>query len=110
MKLLTDEIRIKLEENGRKQHAVKGTQDEIDFVLVARLYTPLMNTVWLLTEIDPEDADMVFGLEDSGDGSHELQYVSLMELENRFAQQSVRRDKDFRTEEPLSRFVERARE
>ena len=40
--LLTDELRSKLQENGRRQ---QGTKYKIDFVPVVRLYTPLMNSV-----------------------------------------------------------------
>lgn len=108
MALITDDLRAKLEENGRSQHAVKGTENEIDLVPVAKLFTPIAKAVWLLTEIDPEDADMAFGLHNPGDGHPELCYFSLTELERRFAQQSVRRDKNFHTDEPLSVYAKRA--
>jgi hypothetical protein len=108
MALLSDDLRARLEENGRRQHAVKGTENEIDFAPVAKLYTPLAASTWLLTEIDPEDVDKAFGLHDSGKGSAELCYVSLIELERRFAQSSVRRDKDFLTDEPLSEYARKA--
>ena len=106
--LLTDELRGRLQENGRRQYGVRGTKDEIDFVPVVRLYTPLMNSVWLLTEIDPKNADKAVGLHDPGNGPAELCVVSLSELQRRFAQRSVRRDKGFETDEPLSVFAQRA--
>ena len=105
--LLTDEFRAKLQENGRRQQGVRGTKDEIDFVPVVRLYTPLMNSIWLLTEIDPSDPDRAIGLHVPENGNAELCVVSLNDLHTRFAQQSVRRDKDFHTDEPLSVFVRR---
>ncbi len=108
MALLSDELRARLEENGRRQHAAKNTDNELDFAPVAKLYTPLGNATWLLTEIDPKDADRAFGLYDSGKGQAELCYVSLLDLERRFAQSSVRRDKDFQTDEPLSGYVRKA--
>lgn len=108
MALLSDDLRARLEENGRRQHAVKGTDNEIDFAPVAKLYTPLGDAIWLLTEIDPQDADRAFGLHDSGKGDAELCYVSLIELERRFAQSSVRRDKDFQTDELLSSYARKA--
>ncbi|MEL6965219.1 MAG: DUF2958 domain-containing protein [Pseudomonadota bacterium] len=82
--------------------------DVIDFVPLARLFTPLADSVWLLTEIDPEDADMAFGLHDPDDGRPELGYVSLRDLEGRFAQHLVRRDEYFRTDQPLSMYVRMA--
>ncbi len=108
MTRLSDDLRARLEENGRRQHAVKGTENEIDFAPLAKLYTPLGDAVWLLTEIDPEDVDKAFGLHDPGKGSAELCYVSLLELERRFAQSSVRRDKDFQTDELLSAYAKKA--
>jgi len=103
--LLTDELRAKLQDNGRRQRGVRGTKDEIDFVPVVRLYTPLMKAMWLLTEIDPKNADKAIGLHDPGNGPSELCTVSLSDLQRRFAQQSVRRDKGFETDEPLSVFA-----
>lgn len=108
MALLSDDLRAKLEENGRRQHAVKGTENKIDFAPVAKLFTPLGDATWLLTEIDPQDADKAFGLHNPGKGSAELCYVSLLELERRFAQSSVRRDKEFQTDKPLSDYVRKA--
>ena len=108
MALLSEDLRARLENNGRRQQAVKDTENEIDFAPVAKLYTPLADAIWLLTEIDPEDADMAFGLHDPGNGYPELCYFSLTELERRFAQMSVRRDKEFHTDEPLSVYVRKA--
>lgn len=108
MALLSDDLRTKLEENGHRQHAVKETESRIDFAPMVRLYTPLANAIWLLTEIDPKNPDRAFGLHDSGKGNAELCYVSLIELERRFAQSSVRRDKDFQTDELLSEHARKA--
>ena len=108
MALLSNDLRAKLEENGRRQRAVKETESKIDFAPLVRLYTPLADSTWLLTEIDPKDPDRAFGLHDSGKGYPELGYVSLLELERRFAQSSVRRDKDFQTDELLSEYTRKA--
>lgn len=108
MTLLSDGLRAKLEENGRRQHAAQGTENRIDFAPVAKLYTPLADAIWLLTEIDPKDADRAFGLHDPGDGHAELCHVSLIELEHRFAQRSVRLDKDFEADELLSGYARKA--
>ena len=108
MALLSAEIRARLEENGRRQRAVKETENKIDFVPVARLYTPLDDAAWLLTEIDPKDSDRAFGLYNSGKGHAELGYVSLIGLERRFAQLSVRWDTGFHTDMPLSAYARKA--
>ena len=67
-------------ENGRKQEPVRGTHDEIDFWPVVKLFTPDAGCTWLLTEIDPEEPDVAFGLCDLGMGCPELGSVSLSEL------------------------------
>ena len=108
MALLSDDLRARLEENGLRQREVKDTAHKIDFAPVAKLYTPLADAIWLLTEIDPMDPDKAFGLHDPGKGQSELCYVSLSELDRRFAQSSVRLYKDFQTTEPLSEHARKA--
>ena len=109
MALLSEDFRARLEENGRRQRAVKETESKMDFAPLARLYTPLADSIWLLTEIDPKDPDRAFGLHhDPGNGHAELGYVSLLELERRFAQASVRWDKDFHANAPLSVYARKA--
>jgi len=55
MKLLTQRQFEKLLDNGRRQAAVKGTPDELDFKPVAKLFNPCGAATWLLTEIEPDD-------------------------------------------------------
>ena len=68
-------------ENGYRQEPQRGTVDEIDFVPVVKLFTPDANCTWLLTELDPEDPDIAFGLCDLGLGFPELGAVRISELE-----------------------------
>jgi hypothetical protein len=79
MTLLTAELRAQLVRNGRRQAAVKGTPDEIDFRPVVKLFTPDAGATWLLTELDA-DGDTLFGLCDLGMGCPELGSVSLAEI------------------------------
>jgi len=58
MKLLTQAQFAQLLDNGRRQAAVKGTPDEIDFHPVVKLFDPCGAGTWLLTEIEPEDPDI----------------------------------------------------
>ena len=53
MKLLIEAQRAKLIDNGRRQAAVKGTPNELDFEPVVKLFNPCGAATWLLTEIDP---------------------------------------------------------
>ena len=54
--------------------------DEIDFPPVVKLFTPDGGATWLLTEINPDEPDIAFGLCDLGMGCPELGYVSLAEI------------------------------
>jgi hypothetical protein len=80
MMLLTKAQREQLLDNGRRQAAVKGTSDEIDFRPVVKLFNPIGAATWLLTEIDPDDETVAWGLCDLGMGFPEFGTVSLDEL------------------------------
>lgn len=107
MKLLTAKIEAQLLENGRKQAEVKGTQDEIDFRPVVKLSTPDAQCTWLLTEIDPANPDIAFGLCDLGMGFPELGYVSLAELRSVRGKLGlpIERDRYFKANKPLSAYA-----
>lgn len=62
MDLFTPEIKAQLLDNGCRQEPVRGTENEIDFYPVVKLFTPDATCTWLLTEIDPDDPDLAFGL------------------------------------------------
>jgi hypothetical protein len=67
MKLLTADIRKKLLHNGRlHQQCDEAGKEEPDFVPLVKLFTPDAGCTWLLTEIDPENPDIAFGLCDLG--------------------------------------------
>jgi hypothetical protein len=80
--LLTADLRDRLVANGRLARALAGSDAEPDFLPVVKLFTPDAGCTWLLTEIDPHDPDIAFGLCDLGMGCPELGYVSLAELES----------------------------
>jgi hypothetical protein len=110
MKLLTSELKVRLLENGRRQEPVRGTHDEIDFWPVVKLFTPDAGCTWLLTEIDPEDPDIAFGLCDLGMGFPELGSVSLTELASVRGGLGlpVERDLYFEADKPLSAYAAEA--
>lgn len=112
MKLLTKELRERLLKNGRLQSAVKGTDAELDFFPVVKLFTPEGACTWLLTELDPDDPDIAFGLCDLGMGFPELGSVSIAELERVHGRRlglRVERDLYFSPGRPLSAYAAEAR-
>ena len=79
---------------------------------VVKLFITGTNCTWLLTEIDPENDDIAFGLCDLGLGFPELGYVSLTEIVQatqgfkRF--RFLERDKCFCPIEPVSVYAKAA--
>lgn len=72
MKLITQEIRARLLTNARDRGP--------DHAPVLKLFTPWAGATWLITEMDPEDQDRLFGLCDLGQGFPELGYLSVEEI------------------------------
>jgi len=106
MQLITKEQRAKLLDNG----AATARGDERDPRPVVKLFTPDANATWLLTELDPADPDLAFGLCDLGLGSPELGYVRLSELSALRGPLglSVERDRYFTAGRPLSAYANEA--
>lgn len=79
MKLITKEQERKMLENGR---ASANAPDKLHNPNpVVKLFTPWGGATWLLTELDPEEPDIAFGLCDLGMGFPELGSVRISELE-----------------------------
>jgi hypothetical protein len=97
-------LQAKLEANRQ------GVDGEAGEWPVIRLFTPLGKSVWLLSQVDPNDKDKAFGLCDDGDGTPSLGYVSLSDLAHRFGHLSVRWDDTFQADRPLSAYAKTARE
>lgn len=110
MMLLTKELERKLLANGKAQNAVRGTDQVMDFEPVVKLFYPAGSATWLLTELDPENPTIAFGLCDLGMGFPELGYVDLDELRSfrGRAGLSIERDLWFRAKGPLSQYAEAA--
>lgn len=110
MKLLTSTQHQKLIDNGRRQATVKGTPGEFDFEPVVKLFNPTGAGTWLLTEIDPSDETVAWGLCDLGMGFPEFGTVSLTELatyRGRFGL-GIERDLHFTARGPISRYIKAA--
>jgi len=81
MKLLTSEQEMQLRANGAANLArTARDQEPEDFRPVVKLFCPWGAATWLLTELDPDEPDIAFGLCDLGMGFPELGSVSLIEL------------------------------
>lgn len=111
MTLIPNNLRLALRNNGlfnldRRVHA--GA--EIDFKPVVKLFCPWGGGTWLLSELDPGDPDLAFGLCDLGLGCPELGSVRLSELESLRGPGGLRveRDLHFRPCKTLSAYAEDA--
>jgi hypothetical protein len=108
MNLLTSAQRTQLFANGREQRqAIRAGQSALDFLPVVKLFTPDAGGTWLLTELDPEEPDIAFGLCDLGLGCPELGYVSLAELAATRGplRLPIERDLHFEADKPLSGYA-----
>ena len=104
MKLLTKTQKAKLLKNGRNT--------DQDHYPVVKLFTPYAGATWLLSELDPENENIAFGLCDLGMGYPELGYVDLeelVELKTSFGAPVVERDLHFKATHPMSVYAEAAR-
>lgn len=110
MKLLTKDLEAKLLKNGRLQKEAQDLDKSIDFRPVVKLFTPDAAATWLLTEIDPGDPDIAFGLCDLGLGFPELGIVSLSELASIRGRLGlpVERDLSFEADKTLSAYAAEA--
>jgi len=100
-----------LYKNGLIQAKVKGTAKELDPVPVVKLFYPASAATWLLTEVEPEEPEISWGLCDLGMGFPEFGTVSLQELAELkgIAGLGIERDRFFRAKAPISRYIEVAR-
>lgn len=112
MKLLTQDIHNQLLRNGRvrRDHTDAG-HDEPDFMPVVKLFTPDGAATWLLSELDPDDTDIAFGLCNLGFGTPELGCVRISELKSVRGRLglAVERDRSFRADKTLSEYADQAR-
>lgn len=102
MQLITAEQRAALLANG-----ATSAKRDIDPHPVVKLFTPDACATWLLTELDPTEPDIAFGLCDLGLSCPELGYVRLSELQTVRGKlrQPVERDLWFEAKKPLSAYA-----
>ena len=103
MELITKEIERRLLENGR-------TPDQ-DNRPVVKFFNPCGAATWLISQADPEEPDILFGLADLGFGCPEFGSVRLSELRSVKGSLGlgIERDLYFEARYPLSVYAEAAR-
>jgi hypothetical protein len=89
--------------NGRRT----ANDESHDPYPVVRLFTPDASANWLLTELDPDDDDLAYGLYDLGLGAPKLDHVRLSHLLE-VAGNSVVCDAGFVARQPLSAYLREA--
>lgn len=103
MKLITKEIERQLLENGRRP-------DE-EHRPVVKFFDPCGAATWLITQMDPDEPDILFGLADLGLGFPDLGTVRRSELQSVKGRLGlgIERDLYFEARYPLSVYAEAAR-
>jgi hypothetical protein len=104
--LVPDDLRAQLLANGR--NARRRGHDPVP---VVKWFTPDAQATWIITELDPDDPDIAFGLCDLGFGSPELGSVSVSEVESVRGRLGlpVERDLHFHTDRPISAWADASR-
>ena len=104
--LITEEQKEKMIQNGRQTK-----QDRIgNHWPVVKLFTPDAGCTWLLSELDPDEPDIAFGLCDLCLGFPELGYVCISEIlsvRGHFGL-PVERDRHFKATKSICEYAEDA--
>jgi hypothetical protein len=105
MQLLTQCQTFDLLRNGKT-----NPNGEQDHKPVVKLFTPWAGATWLLSELNPDDPDIAFGLCDLGQGTPELGYVNLTELQSLRGPGglTVERDMSFKADKTLQAYADEA--
>jgi hypothetical protein len=109
--LLDDHIEELLKSSTANRLLRDNDRPEEDFKPVVKLFCPWGGATWLLTELDPDDADTAFGLCDLGTGFAELGNVSIAEILSIAGLGGLRVERDihFTANKSLSAYAEEAR-
>ncbi len=114
MKLIPDDLAAIMLQNGARNGP--GNPDfengsTQDFRPVVKLFTPWAGATWLLSELNPEEPDIAFGLCDLGMGEPELGYVSLAEILSVSGPGGIKIERDlyFVADKTLTEYAEIAR-
>jgi hypothetical protein len=110
---LTKSLKDQLIKNGKAQEQARQNElDSINFKPVVKFFNPCGAGTWLISEIDANDPDLMYGLCDLGMGCSELGMVSISELQSvrlRFGLK-IERDYSFKADKTLSEYSSAAYE
>ena len=106
---MTKAIKARLLKNARITLDSDG--EDCDHKPALKIFDPCGPAVWLLTEMDPDAEDRLFGLGDLGMGYPELGWVCLSELESVTGPLGLHMERDlyFSGEYPMSVYTDTAR-
>lgn len=108
MKLfLASHIETLLQQGRATERALAEGLDQPDHKPVVKLFTPDAGCTWLLSELDPDEPDIAFGLCDLGMQCPELGSVRVSELEAIRGRIGlpVERDRHFRADKTLIEYA-----
>jgi hypothetical protein len=107
MKILKKEQERRLLAQGQWNAGRERTED---FKPIVKLFCPWSGATWLLSELDPDDPDLAFGLCDLGMGYPELGRVRLSELTSVRGPGGlgIERDRWFRANKTLNAYADEA--
>ena len=111
VKLLTaDQIRCMVNNGGWNRTRRRQERPTDDFMPVVKLFCPWSPATWLLTEINPSDRDVAYGLCDVGIGLPEIGRVRLSSLRSMRSCHGVgiQRDRYFRPVMTLAGYAEKS--
>ncbi len=113
MKITNSLGQVLISEDDYKTMILNGKncqEEEHDPIPVVKFFTPDSGATWLLTELDPENPDIAFGLCDLGIGFPELGAVCISEILALKGQLGlpVERDVHVTLDKPLSKYTEEA--
>jgi len=105
--LLTQNDREQMLRNGARSAA----GEDHDAAPVVKLFAPDGSATWLLSELDPADPDLAFGLCDLGLGFPELGYVRISDIlaVKGALGLAVERDMAFRADKSLAAYARLAK-
>jgi hypothetical protein len=108
---ITQDRHARMLANGKANaERMAGDGNTQDFWPVVKLFCPWGGATWLLSELDPEDPDIAFGLCDLGFGCPELGSVRLSELAAVHGPGGLRieRDRHFKPTKSLTAYAAEA--
>ena len=116
MKLYTKAQHRTLIKQGQASAAMLAANDNLDGDTpdhwpVVKWFDPCGAATWLVSELDPDDPDVAFGLADLGMGAPELGKIDVAELRRYRGPVGlgIERDLHFRSDKSLREYAEEAR-